>query len=302
MLGQIERFTAATGGATRVLLVPSTRDVLALPVVPQPPLVGAAAGVTSTPAGCLPLANPSTLALNEVVLGATSADWLMACTREETAKAAAGEERLPALAAHLPAQRSYLPLFPPPLDCPVDCARGATALAMPATPDLLVLPSDLAPFAKLCPVLTPGHGGAAAPADGAAAGEPGAAVAAQASSSFVCVNPGRLTKGTSGEPQGVGAECATAALLSIARQLPLSIARVLSLSPASHSRLLTSCLRRPPSVLQAAPLPTCTSCRCPRRWRWRAARRRPPTRQCPTSWSAAAGWISSAFEHDCVEA
>ena len=193
MLGQIERFSAAVGGATRVLLVPSTRDVHAHPVLPQPPLeVGARAAAT-------PLANPTTLRCNEVVLGAGAADWLLAAGREEVC-GGRSEERLPALAAHLAAQRSYYPLFPPPTDVPLDCSLGAAGLAMPCTPDLLVTPSDLAPFAKLCPVHTPPPPAA----DGDAADDGGAAAAAAAATqpasggSMVCVNPGRLAKGSSG--------------------------------------------------------------------------------------------------------
>lgn len=190
MLGQIERFSAAVGGATRVLLVPSTRDVHAHPVLPQPPLeVGSRSGAQA-------LANPATLRCNEVVLGAGAADWLLAAGREEVCGGRT-EERLPALGAHLAAQRSYYPLFPPPADVPLDCSLGAGGLAMPCTPDLLVTPSDLAPFAKLCPVHTAAPGQAAA-ADGGASQ---AAPEAQAASggSMVCVNPGRLAKGSAGE-------------------------------------------------------------------------------------------------------
>lgn len=198
VLSQIRQFSGRVGGATRVLLVPSTRDLHHHLVLPQPPLdartVAAVAGSTA-----LPLANPSTLRCNEVVLGVTSADWLMGCNREELCRLAPGanEERLPALAAHLPAQRSYYPLFPPPADVPLDCSRGAADLAMPCTPDLLVLPSELAPFAKLCPVHQLPSGETAAAAGNEAAQPPAATLQG---GSVVCINPGRLTKGASGAP------------------------------------------------------------------------------------------------------
>lgn len=186
------RFRSQVGGRTRVLLMPSTRDVHHHPVLPQPPLEAAG--------GAMALANPATLRCNEVVLGATSADWLMGCNREEVSRAAPGqqEERLPALAAHLPAQRCYYPLFPPPAGVPLDCSRSTAALQMPCTPDLLLTPSDLAPFAKLCPVhMLPKE---AATPGGEAAGEPAAAPAPGGNA--VCVNPGRLAKGASGAPGG----------------------------------------------------------------------------------------------------
>ena len=201
VLGQLRRYNATVGGRTRVLLVPSTRDAHHHPVLPQPALGGSEAAALCGP-GTLALANPATLRCNEVVLGCTSADWLMACNREDCSRCPPGqaEERLPALAAHLAAQRSYFPIFPPPADVPLDCSRAGTALAMPSTPDLLVLPSDLAPFAKLCPVHELGGSG------GASGGE----AAAAAGGSMVCINPGRLTKGASGtwrESRG----CTTAA-------------------------------------------------------------------------------------------
>lgn len=45
---------------------------------------------------------------------------------------------------------SYYPLYPPALGTYLDSSLGA-ALELPCTPDVLLLPSDLAPFAKLLP-------------------------------------------------------------------------------------------------------------------------------------------------------
>ena len=47
--------------------------------------------------------------------------------------------------------RSYYPLFPPALGSFLDTSLGA-ALTLPVTPDVLLLPSNLAPFAKVAPV------------------------------------------------------------------------------------------------------------------------------------------------------
>ena len=47
---------------------------------------------------------------------------------------------------------SYFPVFPPPPGSLLDTALGAKQLRLPATPDVLLLPSDLAAFAKLLPV------------------------------------------------------------------------------------------------------------------------------------------------------
>jgi hypothetical protein len=69
---------------------------------------------------------------------------------------------------------------------------------MDCLPDLLLLPSDLAPFAKAVPAAGPyPECSAAAPAAGAAGGEAGGSSAA-AGGSVLAVNPGRLVKGNGG--------------------------------------------------------------------------------------------------------
>ena len=66
----------------------------------------------------------------------------------------------------------------------------ANHLQLPVTPDILLLPSDLNPFAKLVPLpKSPPQ---------VADSTPAAANAAQANAQVVCVNPGRLTKGAGG--------------------------------------------------------------------------------------------------------
>lgn len=65
----------------------------------------------------------------------------------------------------------------------------ASALQMPCTPDIMLVPSDLNPFAKLISVQNP-----APVASEETALLPGTVSLGQ----VVCVNPGRLTKGTAG--------------------------------------------------------------------------------------------------------
>ena len=89
----------------------------------------------------------------------------------------------------LPLLHSFYPLFPPPRGACLDTSHYA-ALQLPASPDLLLLPSNLAPFAKLLPL--------AAAAAGAAGGSHVILGAAAAELAVVAVNPGRLAKGVSG--------------------------------------------------------------------------------------------------------
>ncbi|KAL6786040.1 POLA2 [Auxenochlorella protothecoides x Auxenochlorella symbiontica] len=166
-LATVEAFSGACPG-TRVLLLPSPRDLHLPPVFPAPaPRLAAPA----TPA-LTPLPNPTTIMLEDagLALGCTSVDWLMAVGREELVRldpGAPAPDRLAQLATHVLEQRSYFPLFPPPPGLPLDARRARAALALPdQTPAVLVLPSDLAPFARLAP------GGAT-----------------------LCINPGRAAKG-----------------------------------------------------------------------------------------------------------
>jgi DNA polymerase alpha subunit B len=78
--------------------------------------------------------------------------------------------------------RSYYPLYPPPLGACLDTSLGQ-ALNMPCTPDIVLFPSDLAPFAKVV----------------SCGGVPDQAAASSAASQkTVCINPGRLVKDKSG--------------------------------------------------------------------------------------------------------
>lgn len=48
---------------------------------------------------------------------------------------------------------SFYPLYPPALGVPVDFSLAIEALEIPRTPDVLILPSDLAPFVKVISIL-----------------------------------------------------------------------------------------------------------------------------------------------------
>ncbi len=193
------------GGATHlppILLVPSVRDATALPTFPTPPLALPA----GTPACVHALPNPATFTLNEVVVGATSSDPLFAIAGCEAGAGPGGGvrgDRMGGLAAALLEQRCFYPAYPPAPGACLDArrARGhagaagggragggrqplspprrpSPGIAFPggASPDLLLLPSDLSPFARVA----------------AAAAGPGAPGAAPVRA--VAVNPGRCVR------------------------------------------------------------------------------------------------------------
>ena len=200
----------AAGYAPNVVLVPSVRDAVADPVFPQPPLdvdtlgldaLGAPGSPSGTPGGgsdrkrapgglAVTVApNPGTITINGVRVAVCTHDVLRhlsaaEAAREDASGAGPSSDRMARLASHLPGQRRAYPLFPPAHGACLD-ASLASHLAMEKTPDVLVLPSDLQPFAKVCEC--PGLG-------------PGGAVTAVTDDDarFVAINPGRLAKGNIG--------------------------------------------------------------------------------------------------------
>lgn len=82
---------------------------------------------------------------------------------------------------------SFFPMFPAPLGTPLDASK-AQGLEMPCTPDILIVSSELAPFAKLLPVPSPKLEASGGKTDVAECGE----------DTVVCINPGKLTKGATG--------------------------------------------------------------------------------------------------------
>jgi DNA polymerase alpha subunit B len=90
------------------------------------------------------VSNPCTLKINEIVVGVTSLDPLASLNSSECSK---DINRMARMAQHLIQQQSYAPVFPPPDNINVDL-RHIDKFKMPVTPDVLLIPSKLAPFAK----------------------------------------------------------------------------------------------------------------------------------------------------------
>ena len=163
---------------THVVLLPSPKDIHQLSAYPQPAL----RLPESIPEHVRPYlhsySNPASFQVGSLRVAAASVDALMLLGSQEMAKApppaegAPKPDRMARLASHLLQQRHLLPLFPTPFDernpLPVDVTANLRAGGLPVLPDVLITPSELAPFAKL------GFGG------------------------VLCVNPGRLTRKAAG--------------------------------------------------------------------------------------------------------
>ena len=175
ILSKLVSFSEQMDHKVRIVLMPSCRDVhhdFVFPQGPFPKIEGLPMSVTT-------IGNPSTFSYDDVVFGCCAEDWLISATKEETSKASQPPDRLSALASHAILQRNYFPMFPPS-GVPLDTSRGY-ALEMPCTPHILVTSSDLVPFAKVLRTSISNDNGKSIESK---------------SGSVVCINPGRLTKGS----------------------------------------------------------------------------------------------------------
>eukprot|EP00970_Alexandrium_tamarense_P000673 scaffold71_cov174-Alexandrium_tamarense.AAC.7 len=179
---------------TQFVLVPSTEDMICESVYPQPPLVNqeVTSGVKkfNDEFGNLGLnyveiagreniktsertkrvhcvSNPCTLKINELSVGVTSSDVLFHISSDETNANLPPGGRLTRIAQHLIQQRSYYPLFPAAKGACLDLSRS-DEWEMPVQPDILIVPSKLTTFAR------------------------------KVLDTTVVVNPGELTKNTTG--------------------------------------------------------------------------------------------------------
>mmetsp|Transcript_34652 Transcript_34652/g.73024 ORF Transcript_34652/g.73024 Transcript_34652/m.73024 type:complete len:750 (-) Transcript_34652:180-2429(-) len=193
-----ELFVEAPHLKTQFVLVPSIDDAFLDAVYPQPPLENRMAGVkvpktvegefgdlglhyvelagreddvksTRDPSQrrvhCV--SNPCTLRINDITLGVTSTDVLFHIASDECNANLAPGTRLSRIGQHLVQQRSFYPLFPAAKGTSLDLGR-AQEWEMPVQPDILIVPSKLASFArKVC-------------------------------ETTIVVNPGQLTKNTTG--------------------------------------------------------------------------------------------------------
>ncbi|XP_074295902.1 uncharacterized protein LOC141623669 [Silene latifolia] len=164
------------GSSTRVLLVPSIRDANHDFVFPQPPFDIYPPELKDQISS---LTNPGIFDADKVTIGCCSVDILKHLSGEEISrnpKDGTSKDRLSRLGTHIIGQHSFYPLYPPAEGVPLDFSVAPEALNIPSTPQVLVVPSDLAPFVKVLSLNNE----------------------AQDAAKCLCVNPGRLAKGIGG--------------------------------------------------------------------------------------------------------
>ncbi|BBN13404.1 DNA polymerase alpha subunit B [Marchantia polymorpha subsp. ruderalis] len=187
---RIEDYCQEMGDGARVLLVPSTRDAHLDCVFPQPPYNKRCFNDPDDQITLL--GNPSIFRCDNLNLGCCSMDVLRHLSCEEMSRVPAGttSDRMTRLASHILGQRSFYPLFPPPPGTSLDLSLMPEALSIAQIPDILILPSDLAPFVKVLSLPPQSK-----PVD-PASDEP--ISSNEEPVKCLCINPGRLTKGSSG--------------------------------------------------------------------------------------------------------
>uniref|UniRef100_A0A8C6J9H5 DNA polymerase alpha subunit B n=1 Tax=Melopsittacus undulatus TaxID=13146 RepID=A0A8C6J9H5_MELUD len=154
---------------SQLVFVPSTRDVHHDYIYPQPPFHYPDLPKEDKQRVHF-VSDPCTLEVNGVVLGLTSTDLLFHMGAEEVSSSGISD-RFTRILKHILTQRSYYPLYPPSEEMNIDYESFYSYASLPVTPDVLVTPSELRYFIK--EVL-----------------------------GCVCINPGRLTKGTVGGTYG----------------------------------------------------------------------------------------------------
>ncbi|XP_066378201.1 uncharacterized protein [Miscanthus floridulus] len=177
ILRKIQDFTQYLGNTVRVILIPSVRDAHHDFVFPQPAFDLNFPEDITHQITCL--ANPCLFSSNQIHFGCCTVDILKQLSGEEISrKPPVGKpgDRIGRLASHILKQQSYYPLYPPAAGVPLDFSLAKEALEISSAPDVLLLPSDLAPFVK---VFSIGEG-------------------SDDQKRFICVNPGRLAKGIGG--------------------------------------------------------------------------------------------------------
>ena len=151
-----------------IVVVPSVRDIVNKHVSwPQEPFSRKELGL---PKQAKMVSNPVTVSLNEIVVGISSQDVLYELRREEVVVGRPRDSSILArLPRHLIQQRHFFPLFPPvdrtllqktgtekgvATGMPLDVSYLKLGEWLDVRPDLLITPSVLSPFAKVCNPLT----------------------------------------------------------------------------------------------------------------------------------------------------
>jgi DNA polymerase alpha subunit B len=153
------RRLAEQNPSIQILIVPSVRDAASKHVsYPTEPLGGGSAAAKKElglPKQSRLVSNPITITFNEIVIGISAADILWELRSGEVAYNAKEHNPLARLSRLLIEQRHFFPAFPPGqgfgggMGVSLDTSYLKLAEWLTVRPDVLIIPSALAPFAKV---------------------------------------------------------------------------------------------------------------------------------------------------------
>lgn len=140
------------------------REALGLPNTKASPLLSVCRSRADTQQKVKVVPNPTTFFINEISVAVSTVDILFHLRREEVSQRAEEAEPEPelrgaevkdpmaALTRHVLGQRSFYPIFPPPLahatEVNLDVTHHSLLRLDDAAPDILILPSKLKHFSK----------------------------------------------------------------------------------------------------------------------------------------------------------
>ncbi|KAI6656786.1 DNA polymerase alpha subunit B-like isoform X1 [Oopsacas minuta] len=170
---QIEILLDATSKiGTKVVIIPSLKDIYHPPIFPQPPypnlnlkeniLKGANPAKIGTHSHLYP--NPAQFDFNTIRFAVSSTDVIAHMVKKEVAVEMT--DRFARILGHLFSQRKFYPLYPPSVEVNLEITKGIH-LAINQRPHILVIPSQMKEFLRL-------------------------------EGPTLCVNPGRLVRGETG--------------------------------------------------------------------------------------------------------
>ncbi|XP_068982645.1 DNA polymerase alpha subunit B isoform X3 [Bombus flavifrons] len=145
------------GKSTRIILVPSNRDVHHHPVFPTPEFVLNTNKLGSSTTNICSMPDPCIINVDGLHIGVTSVDVLRHLGQQEVSNTP-GMDRLGRLAEHVLSQSSFYPVYPPPPGLNLDTRLWKQYACFERQPHVLILPSDVRHYCKPlneCLVLNP---------------------------------------------------------------------------------------------------------------------------------------------------
>ncbi|XP_054716547.1 DNA polymerase alpha subunit B-like [Uloborus diversus] len=128
--------------STKVILIPSTRDVHHDFIYPTPPYK-----VKNSSKRLYLASDPCILDIEGVIVAVTSTDILFHLGKEEISYQQM-PDRLGRLCSHILTQRNFYPLYPPNDEVNINYLRYELNAGIPILPHILILPSDFRYFIK----------------------------------------------------------------------------------------------------------------------------------------------------------